>query len=83
LQDPEAVAIWRPRLEAALQYIVARNLISGRNFRARNRQKRIEAGARLCETCNLPLAGRRADARFCSDKCRVRANRRRQRGVMQ
>ena len=32
---------------------------------------------RECETCGASLAGRRSDARFCSDVCRARAVKRR------
>jgi hypothetical protein len=74
-QDPEAVARWRPRLEAALEDIKARNLIHGRDFRSRKRRKRIAADKRTCAVCKATMAGKRADARCCSDKCRVRLNR--------
>lgn len=31
---------------------------------------------RTCGACNSPLADRRADARYCSDRCRTRHRRR-------
>ena len=31
--------------------------------------------ARRCQACGEPLVKRRADARFCTDKCRRMANR--------
>lgn len=35
----------------------------------------VDAVARSCEQCDRPLDGTRADARFCSTRCRVKAAR--------
>ncbi|MCF7550496.1 hypothetical protein [Pseudonocardia sp. WMMC193] len=47
---------------------------------ARRLRKRLEAlqgggDARACGSCGGPMVGRRADARYCSADCRVRAHR--------
>jgi hypothetical protein len=34
-----------------------------------------KAKLRFCAQCDKPLAGKRADAKFCSDKCRVNYSR--------
>ena len=46
----------------------------GQGFVVRHRQRRAELGDRICEGCGGPIAeGRRLDARFCKDACRVNA----------
>jgi predicted nucleic acid-binding Zn ribbon protein len=47
-----------------------------RNYRQRKAEQRIASDRRHCVVCDEPLKGQRADAQFCSTKCRMRFNRR-------
>lgn len=42
----------------------------------------VTVDSRSCECCGKPYQPRREDARFCSARCRVRANRRNTAGVL-
>lgn len=48
-----------------------------REYRARKAAARIEADERTCGVCGASIKGKRADAKFCSTKCRVANDRRR------
>ena len=52
-----------------------------REWRTRQREKRVDSDNRTCPVCGASMTGKRADATVCSDVCRVRHHRSRASGL--
>ena len=70
-----AVTNIRERVRAEQARIRRMEADRSREYRARKAQARKARDNRLCQVCDEPIKGKRADARFCSTKCRVRHQR--------
>ena len=71
----EAIAEIRERVNAERQRARTMDAARAVRYRTRRRAHRLSQDTRICVTCRTPLAGKREDARFCSDICRVRHHR--------
>jgi NADH pyrophosphatase NudC (nudix superfamily) len=79
--DPKIAiaAIWRRYEQRRMEHAAARlkkmATRNSREYRYRRRLRRISADYRSCGHCGDNMGGRRSDAKFCSDVCRVRSHR--------
>ena len=77
----EQLVCWPPDYEDAWREILAILEVQltpaerARVMRKRNKAGRIATDIRVCAECGASMKGRRADAKVCSDVCRVRFHR--------